>query len=1044
MNSINKELLRKILKNKARFLYLMMITLLGSSTYIALNILPESMNKTIINIYNKYNVYDIKIFNNLGFDEKDKEILNNIKNIDNIEYVYNKEYFLNEKEVINLFSLPKNITKLNIIEGKEPKNNNELIIEYRLKKIYPINSYIKIDKKKYVITGYFENPIHRLLDNHEIAYIGLNKTDILAYTVWSNFEESDLKNIYVKVRKNTNLIELKNDIEQKLYASGKIEKFRNEKIYPLLVEENKILTGFEKIKNGEIEISNKKNMLNGINKNLLNKEKIIKDAKNQLDKNEKLIYSKKVEIKKASIDIENGIKKLKDALVELNYGIYSLKESLNKIDEGLNKINDKEKELKLNLDKINNTSTSIFFSETKKSNYIKDINDGLNKIIKEKENLLNNKKALDLKLQELIAKKDEINIKISELENKREELFIGNIDINKNEKKLLKKKNNFINNYDKNIQKLNKGKEELKKSYKILKNKEKEINQKKIEFENNNYLEQIKKIKDKIYSLDNIYIVSTYMDNASYISYIEGIESLNIISKIFPIIFYFIVIFITITTMTRLIEEDRNSIGTLRFLGYSDNTILTKYLVYALIPTIIGLIIGDILGFSYLPRFIYSAYNSGSITTFNNLEFIFSPKLFIISLIASFISSFISVYLSIKSSLNVSVSSLLKMKSPVKGGTIFFEKFTYIWNKLKFTTKITIRNIFRYKMKLAINIIGIAGCSSLIFLAFSIKDSFSNIPNYQFEYLRPYKSEINLTNDYNKNNIRKLLRDNKYIYAQKIFGKILIDKQEKYIDIYIFENNVDDFIKLIDKNNNKINLEDKGIYISQRALELASKNIKDNVVVKDYYNKKYILNVENSFKNFSGNYIYMTKKYYESLGYKYKENIVLVKNAIKDYTEFFKIDDILYIYETNNQKLVYNKISNSLNYIVLFITIFSALLSFIVTYSLLDININERKKEISTIKVLGFRKIEIFKYIYSETLILTVIASILGLILGIILHRSILYSMRNTNVVFIESVSIKTYILTMLLTYIFSFISICISFRKINKIDMVESLKIED
>ena len=124
MNSINKELLRKILKNKARFLYLMMITLLGSSTYIALNILPESMNKTIINIYNKYNIYDIKIFNNLGFDGKDKEILNNIKNIDDIEYVYNKEYFLNEKEVINLFSLPKNITKLNIIEGQKNINKN--------------------------------------------------------------------------------------------------------------------------------------------------------------------------------------------------------------------------------------------------------------------------------------------------------------------------------------------------------------------------------------------------------------------------------------------------------------------------------------------------------------------------------------------------------------------------------------------------------------------------------------------------------------------------------------------------------------------------------------------------------------------------------------------------------------------------------------------------------------------------------------------------------------------------------------------------------
>lgn len=1044
MNSINKELLRKILKNKARFLYLMMITLLGSSTYIALNILPESMNKTIINIYNKYNIYDIKIFNNLGFDGKDKEILNNIKNIDDIEYVYNKEYFLNEKEVINLFSLPKNITKLNIIEGQKPINKNELIIEYRLKKLYPINSYIMIDNKKYIISGYFENPIHRLLDNHEIAYIGLNRSDILAYTVQSNFEDSDLKNVYIKVKKNTDITNLKNIIEQKLYSYNKIENFRKEKLSPVLLEENNILNGKEKIENGIISIYNKKNMLNDINKNLLNKEKIIKDAKNKLDKNEKLIYSKKVEIKKASIDIENAIKKLKDALVELNYGIYSLKESLNKIDEGLNKINDKENELKLNLDKINNTPTSIFFSDNKKKKYIEEINDGLNKIIKEKENLLNNKKELNLKLSELNLKNDEINTNILELEKKREELFIGNIDINKNEEKLSKEKYDFINNYDKNIQKLNKGKEELKKSYKILKNKEKEINQKKIEFEKNNYLEQIKKIKDKIYSLDNVYIVSTYMDNASYISYIEGIESLNIISKIFPIIFYFIVIFITITSMTRLIEEDRNNIGTLRFLGYSDNYILMKYLTYALIPTIIGLIIGDILGFSYLPRFIYSAYNSGSITTFNNLEFIFIFKLFIISLIASFLSSLISVYVSIKSSLNVSVSSLLKMKTPVKGGKIFFEKISYIWNKFKFTTKITIRNIFRYKMKLIINIIGIAGCSSLIFLAFAIKDSFSNIPNYQFEYLRPYKSEINLSNNYNKNNIEKVLKGNKYIYAQKIYSKILIDNKERYTDIYIFDDNIDNFIKVLDKNNNNIKLEDKGIYINQRALELLNKNFKDNILAKDYYNNKYILNVHNSFENFSGNYIYMTKNYYESLGYKYKENIVLVHDEIKNYSDFFKLSDILYIYETNTQKLVYNKISNSLNYIVLFITVFSASLSFIVTYSLLDININERKKEISTIKVLGFRKKEIFKYIYSETIILTIIASILGIFLGIVLHKSILYSMRNTNVVFVENISIKTYILTTILTYIFSFISIVISFRKINKINMVESLKIED
>lgn len=424
MKSIHKDLLRKILKNKIRFLYLMTITILGSSTYIALNILPRSMNKTISNIYEKYNVYDIKIFNNLGFNNKEKEILNNINGIESIEYVYNKEYLLKSEKVINLFSLSKNILKLNIIEGREPKNNNELIIEYRLKNIYPINSNIELQDKKYIVTGYFENPVHRLLDNHEIAYKGLNKTDILAYTIQSNFRENDLKNIYIKLEKDKNLIQMKNLLEQKLYSYDKEKEFKSEKLKFLLKEETKLINGIKEIDTGINKIQNKKLELNKINNDILKKENLISSTLNNINKNEKVIEQENIKIQNSIIDIDAGLKKLKDGLIDINSGILLIEESLNKIDSGLKEIEIKEIELNNNLYKLRKTKSSIFFSENKKNKYIKEINDALNTIIKEKEKLFNNKKELNSKLLELNIKKNQINNNIRDLTKKRKKYLL--------------------------------------------------------------------------------------------------------------------------------------------------------------------------------------------------------------------------------------------------------------------------------------------------------------------------------------------------------------------------------------------------------------------------------------------------------------------------------------------------------------------------------------------------------------------------------------------------------------------------------------------
>ncbi|CAM3234571.1 ABC transporter permease [Streptobacillus ratti] len=1068
MKTNNKDIIREFFKSKTRFLAIFIINLLGISTFIGLNVLSKDMYKTIDDLYTISNVADVTVSSNIALNQDDLKILNNLEYISDIEYGYNEEIYINNsKEILNLKSLPERISKLKLVEGNLPSSINEIIIEYQLKDKYSFNKKIN---EKFKIVGYYENVENRLINSKIQTFKGYNVSSINGYTLAKYFENKEytFANIKLKTNFKTYKAEYSSYIfEKKLDIRNKINKNSKMKLDEFLSQK------YEEINKGKMQIENSKNdiienenkIIDAKNKILSAEKKLISNinefhgAYDKFNNNELKINKQKAELIEKQYNLKENLLKIEDGLKELDTNKEKINNGLNEIEKGFHiisenqkKIEDSKKEIFKNKEYIESLNSSIFVSKkriedgkNKIEKAIKDIEIGENKLKYELKNLEDKKYELITNLTFIENKKNELEDNKKKIYEGLEQIRLGIEKLEDGNQKLIEEKNKFDREYEENLNKINDGKKE------IQNNKNKvEIAEKRFEKEKDKANQKIEKAlndidinKRKLDSLNSIYFINTRIDNPNYSSFIESVESLNIISKLFPVIFYLIVILVSTTTMTRMVDEQRNSIGTYMFLGYSKNQISKKYYIYALLPTILGILLGIYFGIYSIPKFIYTAFRAGSISMYNNLVILFDLNIVLISIIASILSTILSVYLSLRNDFNIEISDLLKPKMPKQGSSILLEKIKILWNNLSFSNKISLRNIFRYKGKMIMNILGITGCTALIFLGFAIKNSFSDISELQYNKIRNFHAEINLKSHLNKNEISKIInlveKDFTSLSLESINAKFSIKNRENDIKIYIIDDiKIDEFFHLSNK------IDDNGAIISKRALTLMNKNVGDEILVSDFIGNEYNLKISNTTDNYQGNYIFITKKFYErNLQKEYKINTLIIKEFDKSLDYLLDFDEIQSISLNREYKDIFDKISDSLNFIVIFITLLSALLSIVVTYSLLEINVNERQRELATIKVIGFFSKEVSLYIYKEIFILTIVGIILGLFSGKILHKIVLISMEKTNTVFVENIGYSPYIFSIILTLIFSFISFLLIHRKIKNINMIEALKME-
>ena len=540
----------------------------------------------------------------------------------------------------------------------------------------------------------------------------------------------------------------------------------------------------------------------------------------------------------------------------------------------------------------------------------------------------------------------------------------------------------------------------------------------------------------------------------NYAQFIDSASSLTFVANVFSIFLFVVSILVSLTTLTRMIDENRINIGTLKSLGYSNYQISKKYFVYGGLSTLIGTILGIIGAYLVIVPIIYNSY--ARFFTFNTPEIVYTPSILIAAFVISLGCVSLAIYIPLRKNLREKSAYLLRPKAPSGGSRIFLERIPFIWSRLSFLRKVTFRNIFRYKIRMLMTIFGVAGCLTLMFIGFGIRYGVINISNEQFKVIN--KVDIAATyNPYIDNEsvekLQKEIDNNKNVKASTKVNIQLatFESNNEIVDsaqlITVNKDDYKDYIALTDNDNKGIDLPGDAAVVSEKLAYLHKLNIGDsfNVIVN---NKEYTLTVGEINKNYFGHTIYINKDYYESLFQKqYKDNTFLVqttggKETVESVVSNLNDNsDIVNISDNSKIQEILDNFIKGIDIIVAVMVICSVTLALVVLYNLINVNVSERIRELSTIKVLGFYPSEVTIYVFREIFYLSGVGIILGNYLGYKMYLKIILELAGRDMMFSSKVPLVVYLLASGITILITIVVMIVMYKKLKKVNMVEALK---
>lgn len=553
------------------------------------------------------------------------------------------------------------------------------------------------------------------------------------------------------------------------------------------------------------------------------------------------------------------------------------------------------------------------------------------------------------------------------------------------------------------------------------------------------------------------WLVFTLDDNMSYDSYSDNSEKVANIAKVFPVFFFLVAALVALTTMTRMVEEQRTQIGTLKALGYSDASLIFYYMVYSALASLTGSVLGAAIGLAALPAVIYNAYS----LMYNLPPLILQPwwgNLAIIIPLAVFATCLATVFACL-AQLRERPSSLMTQKAPAAGKRVLLERITPLWRRLSFTHKVTVRNLFRYKKRLFMTVIGVAGCCALLVTGFGIRDSISDIVGLQFGEIYNFNSMITLKSELAQTEegaLKEVLGDEQrvreYAEVHSESGYLRANGGSKTVNIYV-PRSTEELARLINfrtrKGHEEIPFDDDTLILTEKICEQLGVEVGDTVELVNGDNISSEFTVGGVCENYVYSYAYMSEEMYRQAFSEKPEYTLLLTDFADDSSEAREAtaqqllgdDGVSYVSYLSSISESFSNMLSSIDYIVIVIIICAGLLAGIVLYNLTNINVCERKKELATLKVLGFHEAETAMYIYRETLLLTLMGAAAGLVVGIWLHAFVIKTVEVDLVMFGRSVYPMSFVYSAAMTVVFSLIVDVIMLKKLRAIDMVESMK---
>ncbi len=553
------------------------------------------------------------------------------------------------------------------------------------------------------------------------------------------------------------------------------------------------------------------------------------------------------------------------------------------------------------------------------------------------------------------------------------------------------------------------------------------------------------------------YYVNDRKNDSGYDTYQSNSEKIELITNIFPVFLFAVAALVSFSTMTRFIDEERQNIGVLRALGYSKLDTSLKFVIYSLTAALTGVFIGAIGGYWILPRIIFNAYTAN--LTLTNFQSSFSWKYLFLTFLISILCTTGAAVIQLFIVLRAKTSELLLPKPPKNGSRILLEKIKPFWQHLSFNYKVTLRNIFRYKVKMIMTILGIAGCTGLLMMGFGIRDSLAGIGQKQYSEIIKYdliaidKNSLSSEQSTKLNQKLSSSQVNKYlpVYFENVSKKIAGTNQDLSIIVPEKSSQISKYISLRNRSSGqKINLNSRGIVISEKLAKLLNLSIGDELSLVTTNGKKVKLPISNICEMYMGHYVLMNSNVYQKyFNKKVNSNAQLIELNNKKQTNSFanslmKTGSVSAInLNTNNQQII-DSLIQSMNKVIFLLIGLAALLAVVVIFTLTTTNLEERMREIATLKVLGFYNNEASLYIYRETIILSIFGILIGFLVGNWLHGFIIDNLAPLNAMFRPGILFSNYLLSALIPLVITGIMAIFVNRKIKEVNMLEALKSVD
>ena len=1080
-NVLLKDTFREIRKSFGRFISIFAIVTLGVAFFAGINAAAPDMRITADTYYDDYNFMDFRLLSTLGFDENDVDEIRKAENIEGIFPTNSMDVLTtidNNEIVVKIHALPKGnlldnnenyINRPKIVSGRLPENPGECVIE----KGNIGSSDVPIGSKL-VLTSGREEDISKSLKMNEFTVVG-----IVESPYYLTFEKgtSDIGNGKVSKFIMISEEDMNMDYYTEIFLTVKGAKSLNsfEKKY-----EDFILPSKESLE----EIADKRKEVRY--------EEILSEANRKLDESIKEYEDNKSKVEKDLEDAKNKIEssKIEIATAEntLNKNksdfYIAIKDGKQKIQDGENSINKGEEEYNKNLAEFENTKKYVMEQISLGEKKLED-NEGDLKLLEGY--ILEMKKTLDsgnVTGEELEKLKKDISEAETQLNEGREKLKYGQVEIEKNKQMLIDGENKLkeakvsltkskesLENEKLNLSKIEaetleefkKAEADIEDGKSTIKIAEEELIKGREEAESK-FREAKNKIDEAKIKINDIKEPKWYVldrnSNYSFVDYGGSADRITAIAKVFPLFFFLVAALVCLTTMTRMVDEQRINIGTLKALGYGKWAIASKYILYAAFASIGGSISGIAIGFIVFPKVIFDAYSI--LYSLPPVILKFNVVYASIAMISAVSITTLAAFLACNKDLIEVPSLLMKPKAPKEGKRILLERVPFIWNRFDFSKKVTARNIFRYKKRFFMTVIGISGCTALLLSGFGIKDSIKAIVEKQFGQVYKYDMTIGFDSDTSIETQKEIMgyvsqngEIENYTTVKMKNSDVSLDENKESVTIIVpkEKDEFSDFIKLeTRKHKERINIEENGIILTEKAAKELKVKSGDTVYINKDENEKIPVKITGITEQYVMNYVYMSENLYKEIFNEeitFNEVLARLSDKSKEYEEKLSSDILkeAKVTSVNFNSVIENSFEDtisSLNYVVLVMIVSAGALAFVVLYNLTNVNISERIREIATIKVLGFYDNEVSAYVYRENFVLTAIGTISGLGLGVLLHRFIMITAEPANIMFGRNIEFMSFIYSSILTFVFSAIVNFVMYFKLKKTPMIESLKSVD